>query len=169
MDYILETLGKVGFDWKMGLFNLVNFLVIFWILKRYAFGPVMSVIEKRQEKIQEGIDNYTKSKTELQMAEKKAQDIVDQAKVDANKIVEQGHVDAQGVAETMKVKAKKEIELLVAQAKKNIEIDKREMQDGLRKDTVELVIIAVEKILGEKMDDKRDEKYIQDILATLKS
>lgn len=169
MDFLLENLGKIGFDYKQALFNLINFFILFLILKRFLFGPITKALNERHEKVKESVDNMQKAKTELQMAEKKAQDIVDGAKVEANKIVEQGHVDAQDVADSMKSKAKKEIELLVAQAKKNIEIDKREMQDALRKETVELVVVAVEKILGEKMDGKKDEKYIQEILSTLKA
>ncbi|MBT4153464.1 MAG: F0F1 ATP synthase subunit B [Candidatus Magasanikbacteria bacterium] len=169
MEFILETLGKIGFDWRMGLFNLINFLIIYWVLKRYAFGPIMKVINERQEKMKEGMDNYKKSQSELQMAEQKAQGIIDEAKVAANKVVEQSHDDSKQVAEDMKNKAKTEIESLIAQAKKNIDIDKQDMKDTLRKETVELVVLAVEKVLGERMDGKKDETYIQEILGSLKA
>ncbi|PIR04144.1 MAG: ATP synthase F0 subunit B [Candidatus Magasanikbacteria bacterium CG11_big_fil_rev_8_21_14_0_20_39_34] len=168
MNYILETLGKIGFEWHMGLFNLINFLVVFWLLKKFAFKPIMKVIDERQSKMTEGMENYEKSKTDLQMAEKKAQDIIDNAKVEANKIVENSHQQAVGAGEQMKKKAKEEIELLIAQAKKNIEIDRADMRDALRRETIELVVLAVEKIIHEKLNDKKDEKYIKDILASLK-
>lgn len=169
MEFILETLGKIGFDWRMGLFNLINFFVIFLILKKFAFGPIMKVIDERQAKMKEGIDNFEKAKTELAMAERKAQDIIDEAKVEGNKVLQGAHDDAKEIAEDMKVKAKADIELLVTQAKKNIDIDRQEMRDSLRKETVELVVAAAGKVVGENLDEAKNEKYIQEILADTKA
>jgi len=168
MDYILTILGKIGFEWRMGLFNLINFLIVFWLLKKYAFGPVMKVVNERQAQAKDAVDNYTKSRTELQMAERKAQDIIDQSKVEANKLVEKSYEDAKAAGEQMKEKAKKEIEMLITQAKRNIDIDKKEMKESLRRETVELVVLAVEKILGSKLNDGADDKLIKDILSSLK-
>jgi len=168
MDYILEILGRIGFDWRMGAFNLINFLIIFWILKRYAFKPVLKVINERQEKIREGVDNAQKAKTELGMAEKKSQEIIDEAKGKANKIVEDATLQTKDITDKMKAKAKEEIEVLVAQAKTKMEIDKKDMLEQVRKESGQLVVAAVEKILGEKMDGKKDEKFISEMLSTLK-
>ena len=168
MEYILDTLAKVGFEWKMGLFNFINFMIIFFILKRYAFKPIMKTIDERQKKMTEGMENYDKSKSELQMAEQKAQEIVDNAKIEGNKSIEKAHDEAKSVGNDMRNKAKEEIELLILQAKKNIEIDKKEMQESLRKETVDIVVLAIEKILAEKMDGKMDETYIKKILSSLK-
>jgi F-type H+-transporting ATPase subunit b len=168
MEYILDTLAKVGFEWKMGLFNFINFMIIFFILKRYAFKPIMKTIDERQKKMTEGIENYDKSKSELQMAEQKAQEIVDNAKIEGNKSIEKAHDEAKSVGNEMRDKAKEEIELLIVQAKKNIDIDKKEMKESLRKETIDIVVLAIEKILAEKMDSKMDEKYIKSILSSLK-
>lgn len=152
----------------MGLFNLINFLIIFWILKRFAFKPIMNALNERQQKAAESVENFQKAKTELQMAERKAQDIVDQSKVDANKVMERATEEAKRTAEGMRDKAKNDIELLVAQAKKNIEIDKKEMKDEIQKETASLVVAAVEKVLDEKVDSKKDAAYIDSLVKTLK-
>jgi len=168
MDYLLDILGKIGFDWRMGLFNLLNFLFVFWLLKKFAFGPIMKIVNERQEKDKETVENYTKAKTDLQMAERRAQELIDESKVEANKIVEKSHDDAKALGEQMKDKAKKEIEMLIVQAKRNIDIDKKEMKETLRKETVELVVLAVEKIMTVRLDDKKDNQMIKEILSSLK-
>jgi F-type H+-transporting ATPase subunit b len=165
---ILEILGRLGFDWKLALMNLVNVGILFVLLKRYLFRPVIAMIDERRRVIKDGVDNALQAKTELLMAERRAQELIDDAKVEANKIVEASHNEAKRVGEQIKTKAKEEIELLIAQAKRNIEIDKKEMKDTLRKETVQIVVLAVEKILSEKLDGKRDTALIQDILSTLK-
>ncbi len=167
MNYILETLGKVGFEWQMGLFNLINFLIIFFILKKFFFASVTKTINERQLKAKEAVENFERAKTELGMATKKSQEIIDGAKVEANKIVEKASDESKAESERNKEKAKKEIEMLVTQAKKNIEIDKKEMKEEISKETANLVVAAVEKIIGEKMDQKKDTKIIEETLTEL--
>lgn len=165
MEAILDTLAKVGFDWRMGLFNLVNFLIIFWLLKKFFFKPTLEMIETRQKHAREIDENYKQSKTELAMAEHKAQEVIDEAKVEANKVVERAADDARATAEKMKEKAKGEIELLVTQAKKNIEIDRQEMQEKLKAETVDLVVATTKVVLGDKIDSNVDEQIIKDSIT----
>jgi len=168
MQEILEILGRIGFDWRMGAFNLLNFFIIMWILKRYAFGPVMKVINERQEKITQGVEQAQKAKTDLQMAERKAQELIDEAKAKANGIVEHAAVDAQKVAQGLQDKAKTEIEVLVSQAKKSIETDRLEMMDQVRRESGQLMVLALEKILSEKIDEKKDASLIEKMLKKVK-
>jgi F-type H+-transporting ATPase subunit b len=168
MNFILDTLGKVGFDWRMGLFNLINFFLVLWILKKFLFAPIVETITERQKKMTKGMENFTQSKSALQMAEQKAQGIIDDAKVERNKVLAQAQENAKASGVELKEKAKNEIDVLVQQAKKNIAIDKEEMREVLKKETLELVVLATEKILNEKMDDKKDETYIKNVLRSMK-
>lgn len=165
MQAILDILGKIGFDWRMALFNFINFMIIFWIIKRYVFDSTLRFIDERKKNAQETEENFQQSKTELAMAEHKAQGIIDDAKVEANKVVEASADEARAIADKMKDKAKSEIELLVAQAKKNIEIDRRDMQDKLKDETVDLVIKTAKAVLGNKIDSAVDEKIIKESIT----
>lgn len=165
---LVDILQKIGFDWRLALVNLVNLGLIFWLLRRYLFGPVTKYIDARKNMIAEGVEKAKQAETELGMAQRKAQDIIDEAKVGANQILEQANGEAVAMAEKMKIKAKQEIEMLVKQAKKNIEIDKAEMKEEIKRETAALVVVAVEKIVGEKLDAKRDALLIQDSLSMLK-
>ena len=85
-----------------------------------------------------------------------------------NKIIEKSHVEGEKLNKTLREKAQNEIELLVAQAKKNIEIDKEDMKQEIKQETAELIVLALEKVMGEKMDAKKDGKFIEDILKDIK-
>lgn len=165
MELVMETLAKLGFDWKLALMNFFNVAIIFFILKRYLFGTVSAKIEERRKLIVEGVENAQRARTEMFMAEQKAQVIIDDAKVEANKIIEASVDEARNIAEKMKDKAKSEIELLVAQAKKNIEIDRQEMHDKLKEETVALVIKTATVVLGKHIDSKLDEQLIKDAIT----
>src|SRR5690606_24538087 len=96
----------IGFDWQIALANFINFLIIFYILKRFVFGPVKKIVDERQAKIQAGIDKAQQSETELLVAQQKAQQEIKAARSQANQIVAdaQDQADAQisaakGIAE----------------------------------------------------------------------
>ncbi len=167
MDFLVENLGKIGFEWKMATFNLINFFILFLILKKYFFKPIVETINERQKQAKESVDNVQKAKTELQMAESKAQDIVDKAKVEANSISAAGHEKGKEIAEEMKTKARDEIEKLISQAKRNMEIDRKTLEAELRSQTASLVVSATEKVIGEKLDSKKDETFVKDVISTL--
>ena len=71
---ILDILGKIGFDWQVAVANLVNFLIIFFILKRYAFKPIANIIKERQDQVNEGLDNAKLAETNLMQAEQEKED-----------------------------------------------------------------------------------------------
>ncbi len=166
MEAVLAKLGKIGFNWKMALFNLINFLILFFILKRYFFDAVLNNIEEREQRINKGVEDAKKAETELRMAKRKAQDIIDEAKVDANQIIEDAKEDAEAVAKDMKQEAKEEIDSLVSQAKRNIARDREEMKENLRRETISLAMEAAEKVVEKELDKEADEKFIKEMLAT---
>lgn len=165
---LLEILGKVGFDWRLALLNLFNFLIIFFLLKKYLFGPVMSKLEERRKLVEKGVEDAQQAETSLTMARQEAEKITDKAKREANQIMEEAHERAQKQSESMREKAEVEVESLIKKAKESIAAEKAGMKEELRAETVSLVIHVTEKILNEKMDAKKDEAYIKDIITTLK-
>lgn len=167
MNFILTNLGKVGFEWKMALFNLINFFLLFLILKKFFFKSILATIESRQKIAQDAVDNAEKTKTALYMAERKAQDIIDTAKAGANMIATDAHQKSKDISEQMKKKAHEEIEQVIRQAKHNMEVDRNVMQLQLRKQTAELVVGATRKIISEKLDSKKDSKYVAEIINAM--
>jgi F-type H+-transporting ATPase subunit b len=84
---ILEVLGKIGFDWRVALVNLFNFLIVFLILKKFAFKPIENILERRRKKIEQGLKDAKKSRDILLQTEDLSEDIIKKAKNDANLIV----------------------------------------------------------------------------------
>ena len=117
--------------------------------------------------IDDSIENSKKIQDTLQRSEQKYQQRVDEAKVEYNKIVEKATGDAEAAVAAMKTKSKEEIELLVDQAKRNINIEKNEMMAGLKQETAGLIVSALEKILEEKMDVKKDKGMIEEMIRKL--
>ncbi len=156
-----DVLGKLGFDWKVALANLVNFLIIFWLLRNVVFKKIAATIKERREKIQAGLDDAEKAKTALMMAEHEkdrilgdghiaVKDMLFGAESRKAEIIESAKVEAESAARTIKESAMKDIEALAERSAAEI-----------KNHAVELIIGGVEKIIRDKIDPKYVEKMIK--------
>lgn len=159
-----EVLGKLGFDWKVALANLVNFLIIYFLLRNVVFKKLGSAIKERREKIQEGLDNAEKAKGALveagarkdeliREAYRDSQEIIGNAKEERNKIIAGASEEAEKEASKIRQGALHEADLIMKKA-----------DEDLTDKAVTLVISGIEKTLKQEMTEARNETYIKSIL-----
>jgi len=160
-------LGSLGINGTLFTFQLINFAVVAVILWYLILKPITKKMGERAKLIDDSIENAKKVEENLGRSEQKYQEKIDMAKVEANRILDKANAETEIITAEMKEKAKKEINLLVEQAKKNIKLDKEEMVLEIKKETAALVAEALQKVLGEKIDDKKDAKLIEESLAKI--
>lgn len=168
---MLEVLSNIGFDWQVALANFINFLIIFWILKKWVFGPVGKIISERNEKIQSGIDQAQESETQLLVAKQKAEEEIKAARSQANQIVADAKGNADDQIAHAKDKASTEAAAIVEKAHVQIEKDKVQMEKELFEKTAGLVALGVQKILDEEVTEPKNSelsKRALDILSKQK-
>ncbi len=160
--------ASLGLNAQLFVFQLLNFAIVAAILWFLILKPLTKKLEERKKIINDSLDKAQEVETNLMMSQQKFQEKIDEAKVEANKIIEKAYEDSEKLGAEMKIKAKKEIELLVDQAKRNIQIEKEETIQGLKNETVNLIMAVVEKVINEKMTDKKDQELIEDSLKNIK-
>jgi F-type H+-transporting ATPase subunit b len=153
-------LASLGIQPTLFVFQLINFAVVVLIIWFLILKPLTTKMTERQDKIEKGLKNAEEVEENLRKSESKYQEKIDEAKSAAAKILTTANLEAKEVGEKMKEKSKQEIELLVDQAKRNINIEKDEMITEIKVQAGELVTIALEKILEEKIDDRKDKEMI---------
>lgn len=161
------VLASLGINGQMFVFQLINFAIVILVLWFLILKPLSKKLEERKKLIDESLDKAKEAETNLAMSGQKYKEKMDEAKKEANKIIENADAEAGKLGEDMKFKAKEEIKALVGQAKKNLQVEKEKMSAELKKETGELVVLAVEKILSEKLDEKKDRVMIDDVIASL--
>lgn len=164
---IAEILGKIGFDGKMFLFNIINFLVVLFLVRKFLFGKIVSTIDQRKEEIKTGLENAERFKSELAMAEQKSDELISAAKAKANKLVIAAEAEANVVAEGIKSEAATEAEAIIAKAHEKTRQEREQMIARIKKETADLAIMATEKIIREKLNDAKDKQLIESYLDKL--
>jgi len=163
-----SPLGNLGINGTLFVFQAINFALVALILWHLILKPLTNKMTERQKLIDESIDQAKRIQENLLKSEKEYQARIDQAKVDANKIIEKATVAAEESANELRINAKVEIEKLVSQARANIKVEKETMKKEVLEETSNLIILALEKILSEKMNSEKDSNFIESVIGKLK-
>lgn len=142
---IAETFG-----WNPTLFfsQLISFLVVAFLLQKFAYQPILQILVERRQKIAEGIASAEKAKAELASTHAKIQELLGQAGVQANKIIEEARTGAARVGEVEAQKAIATANDIIAKAKLANESELVRMKGELRKEFGRLVVAAAGKASG---------------------
>ncbi len=158
---MLEILGKIGFDWQVALVNLLNFLVIFWLLKKFFWKGIKKSISERKAKIAQGLEDARLAATDRQMAEQLREETVSGAKQEANVIVADANSKGKDIVEEAKTQAGNERSDIIKKAEVDAEQAHKKMQAEFRDEAAELVVAATESLLKEGMDKAKNEDLIK--------
>ena len=162
---LLDILGRIGFDWQVALANLINFLIIFWLIKRFAFKPIQATIAKRKEAIDAGLNQAQKAETELMMAKQKAGNIIAEAKQEANTLVADAKERGDVLVTDAQTKARNEHDRIVAEAKARTEKDREAAEAELQMKAAKLVTAGVKKILGDTITPEQNETLTKQAIS----
>lgn len=156
-----ELLTKLGIDWKLLIAQIVNFLVLLFILWKFAYGPVLGMLEKRQKKIEKGLKDADEAHKKLAESAELQKEILRKARTEAKDIVEKSREQAEKSKSEIAAEAKVQAEKILAGAKAEIEQEKQKTIAEIKSEIGGIVIAATEKIIDEKMDGKKDKELIE--------
>lgn len=143
-----DTALKFGLDLPHFLAQCVSFSLLAYALHRFAYKPILAVLEDRKERIAESLANAEKIKEELAHAQAKAQDIMAQAGQQAAKMIEEARAAAAKVQELETQKAIAASQAIVDKARQATEAEHARMLAELRREVGRLVVETTAKVTG---------------------
>ena len=161
MAGLLETFGL---DWAKFLSQVIIVLIVYGILSKYAFGPVLAILQARRLRIAEGEGNLKTIQTELSRAEEKVQAMLNQANADAERLIGEARDSAEAVRGQKTQEAIKEAQQIIEKARDASRLEHESAMNELKRDFGRLVIDATSKVTGKVLDD-RDQKRINEEAA----
>lgn len=156
--------AALGFDLTAFLIQLVTFLLVFYILKRFAFGRVVEMLERRRKTIEEGVALTTKMQEEKAKLDKEVSKQRAEARKEADRILADGHSQAAEIIKAAEESAQEKADNIMSDARQKIEDETARARRNLEKEIVGLVINATEAVTREKLDADKDRKLISDAL-----
>ncbi len=156
----------LGIDLKLLIVQGLAFLVLVWILAKFAYPVIIKSIDDRRDLIEKGIKEAQASQEEMAKTEAKIEAMLGTARQEADEIVARSHQEATAMVAEAETNAKVRAERIVADARTQLEADVTRARETLKKDTMHLVAVATERIIGEKLDAKKDSALIERSLET---
>lgn len=163
----MELLQKLGIDWRLLIAQLINFLILLFILYKFLYHPVLNLLENRKEKIEKGLKDAEKMGEELEKIKVLKEEEIKKTKQEAQAIIEKAQKTAESHGQEIKLKAKKEVEKLIEMAKNQITDEKEKMLAEIKKEASMLVIAAAEKVVSQVIDVKAQQKLVEETLKEM--
>lgn len=147
------------------VWTLVMFLITLYILKRYAFGPLGEVLEKRRAKISEDLDQAEANRTESERLVGEYNSRLEDARRESDELRERGRKDGERQGSEVLAAAQEQRERVLADADERIAAQTREAASGIRDDVVNLAMMAAEKVTRRTLSDAEHRRLIEEALA----
>jgi len=142
-----------GVTWVAFISQVIIVLVVYLVLKKFAFGPVLAILEQRRKRIADGEANLETIRKDLEQAEAKVAAMLAEANKDAERLIAEAKESAASVRESKTQEAITEAGNIIAKAKEASTLEHERLLADLKRDFGRLVVDATGKVTGKVLDE----------------
>src|SRR6188508_209073 len=146
------------------VWTIVTFFITFLVLRRYAFGPIQALIDQRRDRIREALDEADKARQEARELRELTQKEREEAKSERERILEDSRRQGQAQLEQARSQADEDLKRRLEENKREIEAENRRLAEQIRRDVVELTLLAAEKVTGKSLDAEDQRRLIDETI-----
>jgi F-type H+-transporting ATPase subunit b len=161
--------GIMDLNPGLTLWTAITFLLLILVLGKYAFGPIVKMLDERERNIRDAIDQAKNERAEAEKLLAQQKDSLLKAQRDAAELAKRSQQEMEAYRSQLTAQAKKESDELVANARKQIEEEKTKAVAELRAQVADLAVGAASRIVKSSLDDKTQrqlvDEYIKDLPA----
>src|SRR5919199_6442387 len=151
----------------LAIWTLVAFGLTYWVLKRYAFGPIQQQIDRRRETIRQSIEDAENARNEARKLLEEHRALIGQARGQAEEILG----EARRVAESQRQRVKEETEAdrqrRLEETRRQIEAETQRALGAIRAEVAELTVVAASKVTGKVLDSEDHRRLIDEAISEL--
>lgn len=164
----MEILTNFGIQPVLLLAQIVNFLIILFLLKKFFYKPIIKALENRKKRIAESLANAQTIEENLAKTKESTAKILEEAKVSAQDIMSQAHQEAQRIADLAVAEARKLAQETQITAEAQIETQKQVMRQELRQEILQLVVEVVQKVLARTLTSRERRQLTSKSISEIK-
>ena len=158
----------IGINLPLLLAFVVNFIILLVLLSVVLYKPVLKMLDERQAKIKESMDQTEKIRLQIEKTEENIKAQLESARVEGQKIITQSELIGERLKTEAKDEARHEAETIVSKARIEIQHQRDKDIEELRKQFADIAISAAEKVINETLDKEKHRKLINEVLEEAK-
>ena len=154
-----------------GLFfwTIAVFLVLLYLLKRFAWGPLLAALDERQAGIRKSLDDADRAKKDLEQAQQEAEAILGKARSQADAIVSEARSDAAKLREDLRRQAQQEAQSIVGNAERQIQQERDRALVQIRGEAVDVSLLIASKLIRRNLTKEDNAALIDDAVKQVES
>jgi F-type H+-transporting ATPase subunit b len=142
--------------------ELIAFLIMLWVLAKYAYPPIIRAAERRQNQIEEGLKAAAEAEQRLRAVQTEVQQTLNDARAQAREVIGRAHQEATAEAEDIRNRGRREAEAQVARAREEITAERDRALQEVRSQLGDLVVEASSRVLGQAIDARAHQRLIDE-------
>lgn len=147
--------------------QIIAFIIFVVFCMKYVWPPIMAALEERTKKIADGLAAAERGRHEQELAEKRAQQVIHEAKDQANEIISQAQRRGNEIVDESKENAHIEGDRILTSAKAEIEQEANRAKDELRTQVGSVAMAGAAKILGREIDNKAHTDLLEELVSQI--
>src|SRR5256885_11402749 len=167
LDSAKQTAIQFGFEWPLFLSQAISFAIVALLLRRFAYKPILGVLEERRQRIAEGLLNAEKIKKQLAEAEQRHADILAKANAEAQKMIDEARESSAHLAERKQQAAIAAAEQIIAKAREASAIEHDRTMESLKRELGRLVVDTTAKVTGKVLTPEDQQRLQEEALSQL--
>jgi F-type H+-transporting ATPase subunit b len=161
-NVVTQTARAFGISWPLFISQTISFCIVAFLLHRFAYKPILRVLEERRQRIAEGLANAEKIKQELASTEAARREVLDEANRRSTELIEEARAAAARLLEQESQKAIATAEQIIAKAREASTADHARMLLELRREVGRLVVETTGRVTGKVLTPEDQRRLIEE-------
>jgi F-type H+-transporting ATPase subunit b len=146
------------------IWTIITFVLVLFVLRRFAFGRIQSLIDARRERIREALDEADKARAEARELRELTKQEREEAKAERERILDETRRQAQAQFERAREQAGDDLKRRLEENQRELEAENRRLREEIRRDVVELTLLAAEKVTGKALDADDQRRLVDEAI-----
>ena len=149
------------------VWTLIIFVVLFFVLRRYAYPTILGAVEARERALEEAIEGAKRDRDAAAQVLAQHQAALDASRQEAQQLIAQARTAAERTRADMLEQTRLQQEELLARARREIDADRLRAIADLRREAIDLALAGATKVIGRNLDDASNRRLVEDFLGTI--
>jgi F-type H+-transporting ATPase subunit b len=160
----MEGFASLGVNLPLLVVFIVNFIILFILLRLFLYKPVLKMLDERAKRTKEGMELAEATKKEYEQVKGEVQKQIEKGRQEAQAVIAQALQTGERLKEESREEATQQAQVIIDRARAELESERDKLVDSLRKEFVNIAISAAEKVIKETLDEEKHRKLIEETL-----
>ena len=159
--------GLMSLQVNLMFWTLLIFVILYFILSRYAFGPITAAVEKREKALEEAIEAAKRDRDAAAKLLAEHQAAIDAARGEAQKLIAEGRAVAEKMRTDLLETTRREQADMLERARREIDSEKQKAIAQLRRDAVDLALAGASRVIEQNLESQKNRQLVESYLSSI--